>query len=214
MTVEELKDRLVRAAAALDWPASEVLEFVAPQFRGRVDMTAAPLPEGAVGLRLGAYPVIVAPVTLGSVEEIQNSLREFHNQMVIARSYMQPQEVINAHLFLCVTNSSDLDDSRTVIDLVERDEAVCRKVVWMPVPAALDESFEAFRARTFLASPWEVADERLDAKLDSNYGLAQRILMKSGLSENTAKAWIDVVDRLRTDPDKMVSELVAIRTNE
>lgn len=211
MTAEELCERLRHAAKRMEWPADDVPDFVAPRFRGRADETIAPLPDKAYGLRLGAYPVVVATVTLGSVEDMQASLRKLHTQMVIARSYMRAEEVINAHLFLCAVDPAIGGDWRSVIDLAERDEGVCRKVIWIPDAAALDASFESFRSRTFLATPWDAADERRDAPLDSNQGLAQRILVQHGLSDKAAAAWIGVVDRLREDPETMVSELVAAR---
>ena len=211
MTAENLKDRLLEAADHLDWPTAIVPEFVAPRFRGREDDSTAALPISTYGLRLGAYPAIVAPVMLGSVGDMQSTLRKLHSQMVIARSYMQPDEVINAHLFLYAVNATGRGDWRSVIDLAERDEAVCRKIVWLPEPANLDASFACFRARTFLSSPWTLTDERRDVALDSNQGLAQRILESHGLSETDATAWIDIVDRLREDPDTMVSELIAVK---
>ena len=211
MTAEELYDRLRKAASRLGLTANNAPEFVAPCFRGRADPTTAPLPDKAYGLRLGAYPVVVAPVALGSVEEMQASLRKLHTQMVIARSYMHADEVINAHIFLCAVDPANSGDWRSVVDLAERDEGVCRKVVWIPDAAALDASFESFRSRTFLASPWDAADERRDAPLDSNQGLAQRLLVQHGLTDEVAAAWIGVVGRLREDPETMVSQLVAAR---
>ncbi len=214
MTAEELRDRLRQAACRMDWTAQDAPDFVAPRFRGRADETTAPLPEKAYGMRIGAYPVVVAPVTLGSVEDMQASLRKLHTQMVIARSYMRAEEVINAYLFLCAVNPATSGDWRSVTDLAERDEGVCRKVIWIPDAAALDKSFESFRSRTFLASPWDSADERHDAPLDSNQGLAQRILVERGLTEEVAAAWIGIVDRLREDPETMVSQLVVGRTSQ
>lgn len=211
MNAENLRERLLKAAGHLEWPTAVVPDFVAPRFRGREDDSTTPLPTGAYGLRLGAYPAIVAPVVLGTVDDMQRTLRTLHSQMVIARSYMRPEEVINAHLFLCAVNPTGQGDWRSVIDLAERDEAVCRKIVWLPEPSDLDASFASFRARTFLASPWTLTDERRDAALDSNQGLAQRTLESHGLSAADAAAWIDIVDRLREDPDTMVSELVGTR---
>ena len=120
MTAEELRERLRQAASRMGWTVDDAPDFVAPRFRGRADETTAPLPDKAYGLRLGAYPVVVAPVTLGSVEDMQTSLRKLHTQMVIARSYMRAEEVINAHLFLCAINTASSGDWRSVIDLAER----------------------------------------------------------------------------------------------
>lgn len=207
MTADELRNRLTSAATNLGWKVSSADEFASRQFRGRSDESSVPLPEEAYGLRLGAYPVIVAPVILGSVEEMQRSLRTLHSQVVIARSYMRPKEVINTHLFLCAVNPEPESDWRSVVDLAERDEAVCRKVIWLPVPNDIGASFDAFCARTFLAAPWQQADQRFDASLDSNQGLALKLLSGRGLSEDAARRWIDIVDRLKDDPDAMVIEL-------
>jgi hypothetical protein len=211
MTAEDLRDRLLASAIQLGWPADVKAEFVSPQFRGRPDASTAPLPEIAYGIRLGAYPVIVAPVTLGKKTEMQETLRRLHSQMVIARSYMDRTEVINAHIFLCAVNPSLDTDWRTVIDIAERDETVCRKVVWLPDPNRLDPSYAEFRARTFLAAPWEKAMERHDARLDQVQGLAATLLTEVGLPEAVAAAWIDIVDQAGEDLDAMVERLVRAR---
>jgi hypothetical protein len=210
MTANDLKDRLLASANDIGWSGSDAPEFVSPRFRGRPDASTAALPAEANGLRLGAYPVIVAPVTLGTTAEMQATLRLLHSQMVIARSYMGRDEVINAHILLCATGAARDADWRNVIDLAERDEKVCRKVVWLPDPAALDKSYEAFRARTFLASPWDDVDEKLNARLDVNQGLASKLLMQAGLAEDSAKQWIDIVDATKGDPDTMVTRLAEV----
>jgi hypothetical protein len=211
MTAEDLRDRLLASAMQLGWPAEIKTDFVSAKFRGRPDASTAPLPEIAYGIRLGAYPAIVAPVTLGKKTEMQETLRRLHSQMVIARSYMGRTEVINAHIFLCAVNPSLDTDWRTVIDIAERDETVCRKVVWLPDPSRLDLSYADFRARTFLAAPWETAMERHDARLDQVQGLAATLLTQAGLPEAVAASWIDIVDQAGDDLDAMVEWLVRAR---
>lgn len=209
MTPEILSDKLLASATALDWPATVEADFASPRFRGRQDASGAPLPSSAIGLRLGAYPVIVAPIALNSSDEMQSSLRALHNQMVIARSYMRAEEVINAHFMLCVTATNPKADWRGIIDLAERDETVCRKVVWMPEADAVDASFQRFLARTFLAQPWRSHDAVLNAPLDHNQGLAERILVKHGLSQPTAKRWVELAEIYKEDPDGLIPQLVA-----
>jgi hypothetical protein len=186
-------------------------DFAAPRFRGRPDDSGASLPEMAIGMRLGAYPVIVAPIVLHDIERMRASLRMLHNQMVIARSYMRAEEVINAHIMLCVTDTNAQADWRRIIDLAERDEAVCRKVVWMPEADAVDTSYEAFVARTFLAQPWRSLDTVCNAPLDHNQGLAERILVKHGLSQAAAERWTVLAERYRDDPDGLIPQLVVAR---
>ncbi|KQU93861.1 ABC-three component system middle component 1 [Devosia sp. Root105] len=211
MTAEQLRDRLIASAMTLGWTTALVPEFTRPQFRGRSDESSVALPIGAYGLRLGNYPTIVAPVVLGSVEEMQTSLRRLHSQMVIARSYMRAEEVINAHLILCAADPSPDADWRNVVDLAERDETVCRKIIWIPDKAALDASYKEFLTRTFLAAPWREADEQFNAPLDNNQGLAQRILVNRGLSREVADQWVNAVRRMSDDPDALVVELVSAR---
>jgi hypothetical protein len=95
MTPETLREKLVASAKALDWPVTMEPDFTSPRFRGREDASAAALPETTIGLRLGAYPVVVAPIALHSIEQMQASLRVLHNQMVIARSYMRAETSIS-----------------------------------------------------------------------------------------------------------------------
>lgn len=208
MTAEELCDRLLATATNWGWTAELVPEFVSSKFRGRPDASTAALPELAYGIRLGAYPAIVAPITLGTKIEMQDALRLLHSQLVIARSYMSRSEIINAHIFLCAVNPSLDTDWRTVIDIAERDESVCRKVIWLPDPSNLDQSYAHFRARTFLAAPWESATELHDAPLDQVQGLAATLLKQAGLSEALAPLWIDIVSQTSEDPDTMVERLV------
>ena len=208
MTAEELKTRLIATAIQLGWSGADVPDFVLPQFRGRPDASTAELPEKAYGLRLGAYPVLVAPISLGTSAEMQSALRLLHSQMVIARSYMGRDEVINAHIFLCAVGATQNTDWRNVIDLAERDEKVCRKVVWLPDSKELDASYEAFRARTFLAAPWNVVTEQMNARLDTNQSLAANMLTNAGLAETTVSTWIDIVNQSADDPDTMVVRLV------
>lgn len=207
MTPIELRDRLFASAKHLNWPTAEVPSFVSQSFRGRTD-TSVPVIVDAFGIRLGAFPAIVAPVTLGTVKEMQDALKPLHSQMVIARSYMSQAELINAHIFLCAVNSSPEADWRKALDLAERDETVCRKLIWLPDTQNLDASYDDFRKRTFLAAPWEVASERKDAALDLAQGLAVKLLIEAGLNREMADQWIDIVNQPDQDAGTMVERLV------
>jgi len=211
MTAEDLRDRLLASAAGLGWEAELAPDLVSRQFRGRPDASTAALPELAYGIRLGAYPVIVAPITLGTKSEMLDTLRVLHSQLIIARSYMARDEVINAHIFLCAINPNPDADWRTVIDIAERDESVCRKVIWVPDPNNLDQSYADFRARTFLAAPWEGVAEQHDAPLDQVQGLAETLLIRAGLPKAVAPIWIEIVGQAAEDADTMVERLVQAR---
>ncbi|WP_426051635.1 ABC-three component system middle component 1 [Brevundimonas sp. SL161] len=213
MIADLLAEKLLGSAKALDWPTSVEDSFASRAFRGRPDAAEVSLPDGVIGLRLGPYPVLVAPVVLASSEQMQASLRTLHNQMVIARSYMRAEEVINAHIMLCVIETEPSADWRGVIDYAERDESVSRKVVWMPDAKEVETSYRNFIARTFLAQPWRSHAAVLDAPLDHNEGLAERILVRHGLSEAAAARWVELAEAYSNDPDGLIPQLVEARRN-
>ncbi|MDW9488216.1 hypothetical protein GYB73_08660 [Sinorhizobium meliloti] len=208
MTPEVLKSLLAKAAVQLSWKADDVNDFTSPTFRSRpAEPDEKPI-DGLFGLRLGQYPVIVAPIALDTVESVTSALKKLHAQMVVARSYMYEREVINAHLFLCATSPTPTGDWQRLVDLIERDETVCRKVVWIPKQAALQESFDGFLARTFLSMPWAEVEAVSDAPLDQTHELAERILERHGLRLETAKRWVLLTEQLMDDPESLVTELV------
>lgn len=218
MKAEMLRDFLMASAEQMGWDAMLVPEFVQTRFRGREDASCKPL-ESAYGLRLGDYPVIVAPVKLDTVEVMQATLHRLHSQMVIARSYMRADEVINSHLMLCAVNppgegmhdDATLVDWQGAVDLAQRDETVCRKIIWIPDVEALEVSYSRFRARTFLAMPWRAmaTGPVLDATLDRNQGLVERMLVKHGLDGGSAKRWVELLDPPPQDADALVAALVS-----
>lgn len=207
MTSIDLRDRLVASANELKWPTEEVPDFVSPKFRGRNDESTSVIAD-AYGIRLGAYPVIIAPIHLGTVAEMKAALKPLHSQMVIARSYMSRAELINAHIFLCAVSSEPDSEWRKALDLAERDETVCRKLIWVPDTQDIEASYQDFCNRTFLAAPWEIAHERKDAALDLAQGLASSLLLDAGLNRETADKWISIVNTPDQDAGTMVERLV------
>ncbi|NRF07158.1 MULTISPECIES: ABC-three component system middle component 1 [Agrobacterium] len=208
MTPETMKSFLVEAAEKLHWPADEVAEFTSPNFRSRPVQPDIKQLDGLFGLRLGDYPVVIAPIVLESAEQVKLALKKLHAQMVVARSFMLEREVINAHLFLCATSPTPSGDWKRLVDLLERDETVCRKVVWIPQKTDVPGSFDTFLGRTFLAMPWANADSVSGAPLDETYELAERILEKHGLDKKVARQWVIKADLLKDDAKSLITELV------
>lgn len=95
-----------------------------------------------------------------------------------------------------------------MVDLLERDETVCRKVVWIPQKTDVPGSFDTFLGRTFLAMPWANADFVSGAPLDETYELAERILEKHGLDKKVARQWVIKADLLKDDAKSLITELV------
>lgn len=210
MTPEILKTMLIETAIAAKWLAVEVSDFTAANFRSRPkSLDDSPL-QDLYGLRLGDYPVLVAPIQLDKSDTLPAAIKQLHSQMVVARSYMQASEVINAHLFLCATSPTPTGDWSQVVDLIERDEAVCRKMVWIPKSTDVAGSYQKFVARTFLAMPWVQSKEVKDVALDQTHELAERLLVKHGLKREAAARWVQLAIDLKEDPDSFVAELVTV----
>lgn len=207
MNATDFSDLLQSSAVALGWEVRVEPNYVARTFKGRQD-DISPLPSGqAVGLQLGDFPVLVSTLRLEDRETLQARLKALHGQMVIARSFMRTEQIINAHIFLCATESGD-GDWLSVRDIAERDEAVCRKLVWLPATTSLQQSYRAFLERTFMARPWDTGGTVLDARLDHSQALVQRVLVKSGLTPALAESWEDIVRDQGDDPDAMVKKIV------
>lgn len=211
MTPEIMKSFLVAAAEKLHWRASEVAEFTSPNFRSRPAQPDIKQLDGLFGLRLGDYPVVIAPIALEYPEQVKLVLKKLLAQMVVARSFMLEREVINAHLFLCATSPTPSGDWKRLVDLLERDETVCRKVVWVPQSTDVQGSFDTFLGRTFLAMPWANSESVSGAPLDETYELAERILEKHGLDKEVARQWVVKADQLKDDAKSLITELVQAR---
>jgi hypothetical protein len=207
MNATDFSELLLASAGTLGWEAKVEPNYVARTFKGRQD-DISPLPSGqAVGLQLGDYPVLVSTLQLEDRETLQARLKALHGQMVIARSFMRAEQIINAHIFLCATESGE-GDWLSVRDIAERDEAVCRKLVWLPATTSLEQSYSAFLERTFMARPWDIGSTVLDAPLDHNQALVQRVLVKSGLTPALAEIWEEIVRDESDDPEVMVNKIV------
>lgn len=204
MMLDDFCERLITAAEQLCWQADEVADFAQKRFRGREDDVEAVLPESVRGLRLGPYPVLVISMDLASPVSMQ--IRRVHNQMLLARSYMNKSEVINAHVFL-VYEAAISAEAMALIDTIERDEQVCRKLVWIP-GAQPATSFEDFAERTFLAQPWRLANTVDDAPLDQNANLVNQVLQGQGLSAAAAQRWIELAESDIQDPQELIDLLV------
>jgi hypothetical protein len=212
--IDELCTRLMKAARAIGWAAADEPSYVSKRFRGRDEDVEVLLPPSARGLRLGRYPVLVSTIALDSSEAVVQQLQTVHNQMVLARSFMRAHEVIDAHIFLVASPPTKTADWVQLIDLVERNESVCRKIVWLPHSLDMDQSYQNFVDRTFLAQPWNATNVQDNAPLDQNEKLVQRVLEQQGLSAAAAAEWVSLADRnldleQPLDSDEFVDQVVA-----
>jgi hypothetical protein len=88
----------------------------------------------------------------------------------IARTWLSAQYSDDLNLFLVgPIGSSEEPEWRNFSEAVERNELVCRKLVWLPSKddATWSEEIDRFIKRTFLAEPWYRADGKVGVPLDS-----------------------------------------------
>ena len=106
------------------------------------------MPLEVAGLIVGGRPVLVGLLPESSdPTEINGAMRRYRNQAVIARSWLTPDETVDLHLFLAspVGAQGELAWRQAAL-AIERDERVCRKLVWLRPSTEGQEaaSFSAF----------------------------------------------------------------------
>ncbi|MEQ8286551.1 ABC-three component system middle component 1 [Thalassospira sp.] len=207
MSLEKFCNELICTSRDLEWEAKLMPGYASKQFKGREGTADVALPEKVVGLQLGDYPVLAGEIDLHDTDQVRQAIKQFHNQVVIARSYMEASQVINTHLILRSTVVDEATDWHVLINLIERDEAVCRKLVWK---AGDKEEFSCAEliSRTFLARPWRKNDMVNNAPLDHNQNLVERVLIGKGLPAKTAKQWIEYARKFNDEPLIMIPKLV------
>lgn len=125
------------------------------------------LPAIALGTRIDGTPLLFGVLGAdASYELVREQLRRYHNQATIARSWLAADSP-NLQLFLAgPEGSAGNSEWRDVAALVEADDRVCRKLVWLPRAEPDQSDAHQFLGRTFLASPWATQPERGAARLD------------------------------------------------
>ncbi len=209
MLLDDLCSRLIAAAGEMEWEARVEPTLTNKSFRGRETEADVRFLENMRGLMLGRYPVLAAEISIAPQENSIADLRAAHNQMLIARSYLRKEQIIDAHILFVAEEPPSDTDWRRQVDKIERDESVCRKLVWMPDRSGISSSFDAFRDRTFLARPWTTAQPRSDAPLDQNEELVQKVLEMKGLSRDEAETWVRLAASGLDDSEALVQQLIA-----
>jgi hypothetical protein len=207
--------RLTATAEPLDLPLRNADDLVGTAFRGGTGSAVATikpsdLPTASRGLQIGRYTLIlgVLPET-PSINAMRECVRRYRNQCVIARSYLSPNAALDLLLILVGPAGSETSTQwQSAALMVERDDRVARKLVWLrPVNASLDNaSFADFASRTFLARPWHRAKHVDPAQLDQ---LNDAETSSDALPRTTAQAWEAAALREDEDPERTVTELVA-----
>lgn len=214
-TLAALAARLAAAAKPLDLPLRSADELVGTAFRGGTGSAAATikpgdLPSTCRGLQIGRYTLVlgVLPET-PSLNAVSECVRRYRNQCVVARSYLSPNAALDLLLILMGPAGSEASSHwQSAALMVERDDRVARKLVWLrPETASGDDaSFAEFASRTFLARPWHRAKHVDPAQLDQ---LNTAEHSPIALPRTTAQAWEAAALHAEEDPERTVTEIVA-----
>lgn len=183
-------------------------------FKGGEDSPSAlletrDLPALARGIKLGRHAVLLGLLPEVAREaEIVETLRRFRNQCVVARSHLSPNAALDLQVILVGPRGSQASDPwHTLALLVERDERVARKLVWLrPVEASQDTaSLADFTKRTFLAHPWKDKGVFSMVPLDN----ISRAAVDGQVPRATADEWNTLATEHKSDPAALVEGLVA-----
>jgi hypothetical protein len=134
----------------------------------------------------------------------QSKLAAQQRRAVIALTWMEP--VLRSDLNLFILGPPGSDDVPEWVDFawhVERNEQVCRKLVWLP-PTEQDEwmqSAEAFCDRTFLARPWRAQPyPSTEPRLDPLSHLAE--------GDPLMARWLAVIEKTDDADGELIDSLV------
>jgi hypothetical protein len=209
MKLAEFANQLEARAQKIGLKVRPDERLISDRFRQRPESDNLALPKSKLGFWYGNYPVILAPLTPVSHSDYSIQIKSLHAQVLIARSYVPPQHIVDMHLLLVFEGDLTAENAAS-IDRLERDEAICRKLVYVPGPAP-ETTMDPFLERTFLARPWD--DKALGSKsfqLDQPADLVAEILETLGLSSAGAKAWVDIADRYLGGETKSPTQLVEL----
>lgn len=205
---------LGRLAAELGLTVEAKPSYAGQIFAGGSDTSSArlepsDLPSHARGLRIGRYAVLLTLLPEAPDEEgLSEVVRRLRNQCVVARSYLSPAAALDLHaIVLGPRGSEGVDRWKALALIVERDERVARKLVWLrPQEASADEhSFADFAKRTFLARPWITNAIFSMAPLDN----VNRASSFEEVPRDTAGEWIRLATEPGIEPDSLVDQVVA-----
>jgi hypothetical protein len=198
--VETLKQHIVVEARKAGW---DVQHVSAPSITTSEQKSAGPRPHVDV-IIAGMHPILVAD--LGSSLDTATSVwAASQRQAAMVRTTIAADKGEDLILVLVgPPGSRDDGDWKALAMEIERNDLVCRKLVWLPEkkqPFA-PESLHEFTRRTFIAKPWLATSfaqpQALDRLATNDLGLRgwQEILDEQPL------------DRGAVDYDELVKRLI------
>ncbi len=212
-TLDWVESALRSYAVGLELTVQTAPQLASTVFRGGDAHTAAKLepselPNVVRAVHIGRYAILLGLLPeVASAEAVNETLRRYRNQCVIARSYLTPNEALDLQLFLVGPRGSERkSDWQPLALVIERDDRVARKLVWLrpSEPEAEEASFADFIKRTFLARPWQHDAMFTMAALDN----LNRAAAIGEVPRDTVGEWVQLALTRREDPLSLVEGLV------
>lgn len=141
-----------------------------------------------------------------SLAQVYQRLANYHRHAAVCLSWLPANFKSDLNLFLVGPKGSNAKDEwRGIAARIERDESVCRKMVWLP-PEELrevDSSVSAFLDRTFLARPWQLSGNSQTPDLSP--------LNKLSAEDPVLMSWLAALEKSEEDPgvslvDRLIQE--------
>jgi hypothetical protein len=129
--------------------------------------------------------------------------RQYYTQAAVARSWMGDKEIDLCLILIGPPGSALQEKWQRFARSMDRDESVCRKLVWLPSvdesPATIRKEAERFIDRTFLAQPWVPRTDLIQHDLDAlnviYRELGTAFSEKTQLSGAVLKKWLRILEQ-------------------
>ncbi|CAO3401292.1 ABC-three component system middle component 1 [Azospirillum palustre] len=235
LTVEvdpsELLERRLLAEAISESLGSAARTNTASAGPADTEIDGENLPERARALTMGHHSILIGALGEDVGQSVvHDHLRRWHNQAVIARSWLGARSDDLLLVLIGPPRSGESDRWKRIAQEIERNERVCRKLIWLP-PVELAEqpaSLEMFLGRTCLARPWvETGDGQAPEAGDGQSPVAAQVALDAlsdlaadlaaeleddpdgrALTETKAREWLDLLAREDIDREDMLEALV------
>lgn len=213
--LDDLEARLKAAAQARGFAVSTPQEMTRTQFRGgdggpTTALPASDLPSEVRAMQFDRYTFLIAALPdLPSLPAVQDSVRRFRNQCVIARSFLSANEALDLQgVLLAPRGSANSDEWKAIGLMVERDDRVARKFVWLRPedPVEDDAGFDELLKRSALARPWEMTGQFSTATLDDTARFIAEL--EPGVPLDIIQDWVQLALNGQDNPIRLVDDLI------
>ena len=150
---------------------------------------------------VGPYSILISNLKDATTASV--ALRSYYTQAAIARGSLGGRDS-DLYLFLIGPAGAKSDEQwQCLAHTIERDESICRKLVWLPSEAedvdTIRRDAETFCDRTFLARPWQSSQQAVQHDLDAINAIYEKL--RAGFTEHTRlsadvlRRWLRILEQ-------------------